>query len=167
MKLKDILTKDNYKTYGDMDVYNDCIDDSAPCWCGTTLTDYGKSVYPALELEAYIKPDNWVEGGYCIMVEINDLPEGEDDRMWDETVALFSDMAGYIPEDDYNKRFETDEEEEPEPKAVFSIKIIDDESRIKEDGWDFPLSEMAYLLAEHEGETFVLKGGRLYEAEEV
>ena len=50
--------------------------------------------------------------------------------------------------------------------ATFSITIIDDWSKIKTDGWDFPLDEVPYLLAEHDGETFVYKNGRLYEAEE-
>ena len=48
---------------------------------------------------------------------------------------------------------------------TFSIKIIDDERRIREDGWDFPITEIPYLLADHDGETFVYKDGRLYEAE--
>ena len=34
-------------------------------------------------------------------------------------------------------------------------------------GWDYPLEEIDYLLDEHDGETFVLIGDRLYEAEEV
>lgn len=51
--------------------------------------------------------------------------------------------------------------------VTFSITIIDDESKIAEDAWDFPLTEIPYLLGDHDGETFVYKDGRLYEAEEV
>ena len=51
--------------------------------------------------------------------------------------------------------------------VTFTITIIDDENKIDEDGWDFPLEEIPYLLADHDGETFVYKNGRLYEAKEV
>ena len=47
-----------------------------------------------------------------------------------------------------------------------SITITKDESLTKEDAWDFPLEEIPYLLEEHDGESFVLKEGRLVEAEE-
>lgn len=43
------------------------------------------------------------------------------------------------------------------------IKISLDETLIDENGWNFPLEEIGYLLAEHSGETFVLKDNRLYE----
>lgn len=49
------------------------------------------------------------------------------------------------------------------------IKIIDEEeynneSYIRdEEGWDFPLEELDYLLKEHSGEVFLLQSGRLYE----
>lgn len=36
----------------------------------------------------------------------------------------------------------------------------------KDDGWDFPIEELPYLLDEHDGETFIYSNGRLYEAEE-
>jgi hypothetical protein len=165
MKLKDILTKETYERWGDMDVANDVTDDLAPCWCGTLLTEYGKSVYKdVLELEAEIRPVWGVTG---ISVNVDHLGD-KWEKAWNKADALFTAMAGYIDEDEYNKRFTDGEEEsveEEEPKSVFAIAIIDDETRIKEDAWDFPLSEIPYLLAEHEGETFVLKDGRLYEAE--
>lgn len=41
--------------------------------------------------------------------------------------------------------------------------ITDDISRIDEEGWDYPLEELDYLLKERD-ETFVLHNGRLYEA---
>lgn len=41
---------------------------------------------------------------------------------------------------------------------------IKNEGIIEEDSWDFPIEELDYLLEEHDGETFVLKDGRLYEA---
>ena len=46
------------------------------------------------------------------------------------------------------------------------IKITDDANRIDREAWDFPTDEIDYLLKEHDGETFVLKSGRLYEAEQ-
>ena len=49
------------------------------------------------------------------------------------------------------------------------IKIIDKEeynngSYIRDDeGWDFPIEELDYLLEEHNGEVFLLQNDRLYE----
>ena len=48
---------------------------------------------------------------------------------------------------------------------IANITISSDESLIAKNGWDFPIEELGYLLEEHAGETFVLKGGRLYETE--
>ena len=51
---------------------------------------------------------------------------------------------------------------------MIQITTIDDKRfRVTEDGWDFPINELGYLLEEHDGETFILYGWRLYEAEEV
>jgi len=46
------------------------------------------------------------------------------------------------------------------------ITIITDVTKIAADAWDFPIEELRYLLAEHDGETFVYVNGRLYEARE-
>lgn len=43
------------------------------------------------------------------------------------------------------------------------IVIMADQVLIKEDGWDFPVEEIGYLLEEHAGEVLVYKDGRLYE----
>lgn len=45
------------------------------------------------------------------------------------------------------------------------IKIIKDESKIREDAWDYPIEEIDYLLEERDGETFVYRDGRLFETE--
>lgn len=42
------------------------------------------------------------------------------------------------------------------------IKIYK-EGQVAEDGWDYPVAELDYLLEEHPGESFVLKDDRLYE----
>ena len=119
MKLKDLLTKDNYNKYGDMDVYNDCIDEMAPCWCGVTIKDEYLHCYPILELEAEIEPDTWLGGShYRIMLNINDLPEGKDEKAWEDACELFEDLAGYGDADEYVERFEEPEYpeyEEPDP----------------------------------------------------
>lgn len=47
-----------------------------------------------------------------------------------------------------------------------AITITDDVTKIVEDGWDFPIEELDYLLEEHDGETFALKDGRLWECGE-
>ena len=45
-----------------------------------------------------------------------------------------------------------------------AITITNNESLIEQEGWDFPLDEILYLLEVHNGETFVLIGDRLHEA---
>lgn len=36
------------------------------------------------------------------------------------------------------------------------IHIINDETQINPDGWDYPVDELDYLIEDHPGETFVL-----------
>lgn len=45
------------------------------------------------------------------------------------------------------------------------ITITDNVELIYEDGWDFPLEEIPYLIETHGGEKFVYCNGRLYETE--
>lgn len=47
------------------------------------------------------------------------------------------------------------------------IIISTNENLIDKNGWDYPVEEIDYLIAEHSGKTFVLKNGRLYETKEV
>ena len=109
MTLKDILTLENWEQYGDMDVYNDVTDDYACAWCGTICTTYGEGVYQStLDIPAEIRDDNWLGGGHKCIVVLVDQFEGWEDK-WDEASALFSDMAGYIAEEDYVQRFVNDE----------------------------------------------------------
>ena len=44
------------------------------------------------------------------------------------------------------------------------IKITTNTDLIADNAWDFPIEELEYLLDEHDGQTFVLVGERLYEA---
>jgi hypothetical protein len=49
------------------------------------------------------------------------------------------------------------------------IKITNNPRFIPEDDWNywsFPIEELDYVLEEHEGQTFCLKDGRLYECDE-
>ena len=46
-----------------------------------------------------------------------------------------------------------------------SITIKENTNLIDEQGWDFPITEIDYLLEEHEGETFALKDDRLWECD--
>lgn len=134
MKLRNILTNKIYNKYGDMDVYNDCIDDFAPTWCGNTLTAYGYECYRYIldNLDADVVPDNYLGNGHhCIMVHINDLPSGTDERMWGKVVDMFYAMAGYIDEDEYDKMFEEPNYDEPkdlgqdvaEPRCSKEVKF--------------------------------------------
>ena len=103
MKLKDILTAEMYDRYGDMDVYSDCIDDIAPCWCGTLLTEYGKEYYAeALEVEADIDEEsNFI--GWCILTYTD--CEEDCEKKWYKVTELFNDMAGCCSEEHYDKCF--------------------------------------------------------------
>lgn len=49
--------------------------------------------------------------------------------------------------------------------TYMSITITENTNLIDEQGWDFPISELDYLLEEHEGETFALKDDRLWECD--
>ena len=46
-----------------------------------------------------------------------------------------------------------------------SITITENTNLIDEQGWDFPVEEIDYLLDEHAGETFALKDKRLWECD--
>lgn len=118
MTLKDILTLENHDKYGDMDVYNDVTDDYACAWCGTICTTYGEGVYhEALDIPAEIRDDNWLGNGRkCIVVLADQFEDWED--TWDEASALFTDMAGYIAEEDYVQRFVNDEA----PEEVYEVE---------------------------------------------
>lgn len=113
MKLKDILTTETWNKYGDMDVTNDCIDDMACAWCGTTLTREGEEHFAeALNLEAEIRP---VWGYDGISVKINHLEKYG--RAWRKTKELFDAMAGYCSESNYAKWFD-DHTEDPVPERT-------------------------------------------------
>ena len=45
-----------------------------------------------------------------------------------------------------------------------AITITTDCTMIVENAWDFPIEELDYLLEEHDGETFALRDGRLWNA---
>lgn len=106
MTLRDLFTdKTLWAKYGDMDIYNDVTDDYFHSWCGTLLTDYGKEVYAhILDYEIDLQDDNWLGNDHkCIVVLLDKRPDWED--RYEEARAFFEDMAGYIPEEDFNKRF--------------------------------------------------------------
>lgn len=119
MKLKDILTKEVWEKYGDMDVTNDCIDDTACAWCGNYLTKEGRIHFEeALEYEAEIVH---AMGEFWIQVKIDHLPGYE--HAWTIVKRLFLYMAGYCPDEDYNRWFT--EVEEPEvPKNLTKAEFI-------------------------------------------
>lgn len=102
MKLKDLLTLSTYNAIGDMDVSNDCIDECAHAWCGNTLTEEGERQFAAaLDLDAELGRV-WGEPG--IVVKIDHLDNYEE--AWDWVQDLFSCMAGYCSEEDYDKWFD-------------------------------------------------------------
>ena len=47
-----------------------------------------------------------------------------------------------------------------------AITIVTGVTVNRETAWDYPMDELPYLLDEHDGETFALVGGRLWEVED-
>lgn len=46
---------------------------------------------------------------------------------------------------------------------IYTFEEVD--GNIAEDSWDFPFEEIDYLLKEHNGESFTILDGRLWEVE--
>lgn len=106
MTLRDLFTdKSIWNQYGDMDVFNDCIDDYAPAWCGTLLTDkglehFGKELdLDDIEVEFYA--DTY---GHTICVHIDKFPDYEE--KWEAIRTLFSCAAGYCGCEEYDLWFD-------------------------------------------------------------
>ena len=112
MTLRDLFTNQSIWTvYGDMDVVNDCIDDYAPAWCGTLLTDEGQKHFDLL-LDTY-EPllDTEIEVGknMCgsfVECKINDCPDY--DKRWNAIKELLECSAGYCSCEDYDNWFVDD-----------------------------------------------------------
>lgn len=106
MTIRELMTRpDYYEAYGDMDVFNDCIDEDAPAWCGQCLTDEGVAHYtelyaPLLDTEVEIGQNMY---GYFIDVKINDCSDYN--KRWRAVCKLFADAAGYCDEDEYEAWF--------------------------------------------------------------
>lgn len=94
MKIKDILGKiDN------VDVYDDFTEELGIAYCATTLTSAGAEKFAdVLELDCNINGD-------VVIVEIDKLSEGEDERMLQLAIEMFEGMAGSCSENDYEKYF--------------------------------------------------------------
>lgn len=92
MKIKDILGKvDN------VDVYDDFTEELGVVYCGETLTVAGAEKFAeVLELDCSINGDN-------LIVEINKLDDGEDERLLQLAIDMFESMAGLCSESDYKK----------------------------------------------------------------
>ena len=109
MKLKDILTKETYYKFGDMDVVDDVIDDFYPAWCGNVFTEEGKAHFAkALEIDAEIRP---IWGMVGIMCKI-DGPDWKEKRKL--LMELFDSLCGYCSCEEYDRWFCDEVWDEPE-----------------------------------------------------
>lgn len=109
MTLRDILTRETYIKYGDMDVIDNVIDDSYPAWCGNLLTEKGQEHFKeALDVEACLAPVWGRIGIHCLI----------DGERWKKKRALilelFDSLAGFCDDKDYDEWFDDDWEYEPE-----------------------------------------------------
>lgn len=124
MKLRDILTKETYDKYGiDMDVYSDCIDEAAACWCGTLLTDLGKEAFDdVLDLPATITVEtiNGIEDGYITVCTGHLKKCG---TYWNKAKELFDSMAGYCSDTLWDAWF-CNPEYEPEPDSADPERLL-------------------------------------------
>lgn len=106
MTIRDLLTDFSiHNKYGDMDVYNDCIDECAPAWCGNLLTDKGEEHFDARYeglLDTEIEVGKNMCGSY-IDCKINHLDDCEE--RWDAIAHLFECLCGYCSEDEYDLWF--------------------------------------------------------------
>lgn len=146
MTLKDLFTdKTLWAKYGDMDVYNDCIDDWAPAWCGTLMTFEGAEHYGedllSTEIEIF-------ESKYCNNIEckINDCLDYS--KRWRQIKALFEEAAGYLGCEEYDAWFMDDydnEEPEPDPYRLVINHMIDHTS----------LDKLKDMANEPEGDKFL------------
>lgn len=111
MTLKDLFTdKSIWGKYGDMDVYNDCIDDMASAWCGTQMTKAGLEHYGDDLLSTEIEIDETC-CGCSIECKIDDCPDYS--KRWRKIKALFDEAAGYLGVEEYDMWFIDDVEEPP------------------------------------------------------
>ena len=101
MKVADMFTDEWYDEYGDIDVYQDCIDLDGVAFCGATLTEAGKKHFESvLDLEVE-KGKCW---GYpCIWVKVDGQPD--DEMLAEMVMELFWACAGYCTEEEWNKWF--------------------------------------------------------------
>lgn len=119
MTLKDLFTDNRiWNKYGDMDVYNDCIDDMANAWCGTLLTKEGIKHFnsildtyePLLDTEIEIITGRY---GFDIEAKIDQCPDY--DKRWNAIRYLFECASGYCSCEDYDTWFVEAEEKEYDP----------------------------------------------------
>lgn len=100
MLVKEMFTKEFYDTYGDIDVYDDTVEELGIAFCGAILTDEGKErFHSVLDLEVTINDGSYGE------VAIVSLPETQWRRALNVLIDLFDGVAGYCSEEDWNKWF--------------------------------------------------------------
>ena len=105
MKVKDMFTNEWYDKYGDIDVYQDCLDIDGVAYCGEKLTEEGKKEWgDVLDLGVYINNPPSIDYGYPeAVVEVDDLPNCE--HLAKRVMELFWACAGYCTEDEWDKWF--------------------------------------------------------------
>ena len=154
MTLRDLFTdKNTWAKYGDMDVYNDCIDEMTAAWCGTLMTFEGAQHYDECYKSENGKlldtPIEIAAGRYCNNIEckIDSYPDYFE--RWIAIDILFNDAAGYCSESDYDKWFidDYDNEEAPEPDPYRTVinHMIDHTS----------LDQLKSMANEPEGDKFL------------
>ena len=102
MKVRDMFTKDFYDLVGDIDVYQDCIDEDGVAFGGVLLTSEGKKHFAKVMNLEVEKGFCW---GYpCIWVKVDGVPN--DIKLAHKVNELFWAAAGYCTEEEWNKWFD-------------------------------------------------------------
>ena len=154
MKLRDILTKETWEKYGDLDICNDVTEDMGHAWCGTLLTDEGRKHFKeALDVEAGIE---WYAGYEEYVIELKLDQYGDSwSRKGRKAYRLFADMCGYCTEEEYDTWFDDgvdrsvrDRKPEPyieeEPDTYYEVlRIQADSVETIDTAWDFDRAKVS------------------------
>lgn len=101
MRVRDMFTTAFADKYGDIDVFDDCVEELAVAFCGPLkLTKQGEAMFNL------VLDDEVEMGDDCIIVCIDSYPEGVWQQHLKKLKMLFGCAAGFCSESEYTTWFE-------------------------------------------------------------